>query len=163
MTTRMCFLIFAIVGVLVGTIMVAGSSSSGSGTNALVGTWKVRLTPASQGTPQFDEMMTFSPGGGIVESNNFPFFTLGLATPGPGQGSWNYRGAQTFEFTFVKFLYAPNGDSAGTLKVVGTIDYSKDNDTWTSPAAVSVCNNQVEGCFQIDTTNGTATRISASS
>lgn len=158
-----------LIGLLISGVLVAvgglalGASASGSGSNALVGTWLVRITPASVGTPQFDEMMTFSPGGGIVESNNYPFFTLGLATPGPGQGAWTYRGSQTFEFTFVKFLYAPNGAAAGTLKVVGSIDHSKDNDTWTGPAAVFICNNQVEGCFQIDTTNGTATRMSAGS
>ncbi|HVF29619.1 MAG TPA: hypothetical protein VNA22_01565 [Pyrinomonadaceae bacterium] len=141
---------------------VTSSASEKGGSRALEGSWQVRLSPTS-GSPQFDEFITFAAGGGIVESNNFPFHLLPPAglVAGPGHGTWRYGGAQSFPFTFVKFLFLPNGQAAGTLKVAGTITYSGDTDTWTGPAAVSICNNLAVNCTQIDVTNGQATRIIA--
>jgi len=141
-----------------------GLASEGKGSRALEGSWKVRLTPTSN-TPQFDEFMTFAAGGGIVESNNFPFHMLppsGLAA-GPGHGTWRYAGAHQFPFTFIKFLFTPQGNAAGTLKVTGTITYSPADDTWSGPATVAICDNQANNCFTIDVTNGQATRIVAGS
>ena len=142
--------------------IVHSSASENRGARALEGSWRVRLTPTSN-TPQFDEFMTFAAGGGIVESNNFAFHLLppsGLVA-GPGHGTWRYAGGQAFPFTFIKFLYLPSGQAAGTLKVAGTITYSGGTDTWSGPAAVSICDNQANNCFQIDVTNGQATRIIA--
>lgn len=136
------------------------AQNNGAGSNALVGSWKVRLTPVNPPQPQFDEMMTFTPGGGIVESNNYPFFQMGL-TAGPGQGTWEYSGNRGFKFTFIKFLYTQGGAAAGTLKAAGEIDYSQTADTWSGPATVSICNSQAENCTVIGTTNGQATRITA--
>lgn len=151
-----------IIVILTMLFISVNAQNQGAGSNALVGSWKVRLTPIDPPQPQFDELMTFTQGGGIVESNNFPFFQMGL-TAGPGQGTWNYRGKQTFQFTFIKFLYTPAGPAVGTLKVAGTITYSSGNDTWSGPATVSICNNQAEECDSIGTTNGEATRIVAGS
>ncbi len=130
------------------------------GSNALLGSWKVRLTPGS-GQAQFDELMTFSAGGGIVESNNYPFNQLGL-TASAGHGTWNYAGGQSFPFTFIKFLYTLQGEAAGTLKVTGTITYSPASDSWSGPATVAICDNQTNNCNTIDVTTGQATRINAS-
>ncbi len=127
--------------------------------NALEGSWKVRLTPGSM-QPQFDEIMTFSAGGGIVESNNYPFFQLGL-TAGAGHGTWSQTGWRRFSFTFIKFLFTPDGAAAGTLKVIGTITYSRSNDTWSGPGTVSICDSMANNCNTIDVTNGQATRIIA--
>lgn len=153
---------FLAIVILTALLITVYAQNSGAGANALVGSWKVRLTPVDPPQPQFDEFMTFSPGGGIVESNNYPFFLQNLSA-GPGQGSWSYAGRQSFPFTFIKFLYAPTGQAAGTLKVVGTITYSSRNDTWSGPATVSICDNQAENCFPIGTTDGQATRIVAGS
>ena len=131
----------------------------GSGSNALLGTWKVTLTPDT-GAPPFDELMTFTDGGGIVESNNFPFFEVGLSA-GPGQGSWSYAGRQRFPFTFVKFLYLPTGQGVGMLKVAGTITYSPTDDTWSGPATVSICDNQISNCVTQGVTDGRARRLVA--
>jgi hypothetical protein len=149
-----------LIAVLLLTLQIAvHAQNQGSGSNALLGSWKVRLTPGL-GQPQFDELMTFSDGGGIVESNNYPFFQLGL-TAGPGQGTWSYAGRQRFPFTFIKFLFTPQGQAAGTLKVTGTITYSPSDDTWSGPATVAICDNQANNCNTIDATNGHATRIVA--
>lgn len=138
-------IIFAIVVAVVVTIgLIAGNhsfASQGKGANALEGSGIVRLTPTSNPQAQFDEFMTFSAGGGIVESNNFEFFRLGLSA-GPGHGTWTSAGQKSFPFTFVKFLFTPFGHPAGTLKVTGTITYSPANDTWSGPATVAICDNQ---------------------
>ncbi len=146
---------------LVAVLLIAANAQNQGGGNALEGSWKVRLTPSS-GQPQFDELMTFGAGGGIIESNNYPFYQLGL-TAGIGQGTWSYAGRQRFPFTFIKFLFAPDGQAAGTLKVSGTITYSRTDDTWSGPATVAICDNQANNCQTIDVTDGEATRIVAGS
>ena len=123
---------------------------------ALEGSWSVRITPNSP-TPPFDEFMTFDAGGGIVESNNFPFFALGLAA-GPGHGVYEYDEHGPFRFTFTKFLFTPQGQPAGTLRVTGTIAYSSSTDTWTSPGLVEIF-DPAGNIILTDTTNGSATRI----
>jgi len=159
-TRKMTYLSLSVI-VMTALLAAVHANDRGAGAQALVGSWKVRITPVAPPQPQFDELMTFSPGGGIVESNNYPFFQLGLGTPGPGQGSWSYEGNQEFAFTFIKLLYASGGQAAGTLKVIGTINYASENDTWSSPATVSICDNQAENCAVIGTTQGQATRIVA--
>ena len=126
--------------------------------DALLGTWKIRITPTT--LPAFDELMTFSAGGGIVESNNFPFFQIGLAA-GPGHGTWRYAGRNRFPFTFIKFLFTPEGAAAGTLKVTSVINYSPATDTWSSQATVVTCDTMVNNCMPLDITQGQATRIVA--
>ena len=135
------------------------TAAQGKGARSIEGSWLVRLTPASP-TPPFDELITFGAGGGITESNNFPFFTLGLSA-GPGHGNWRYEGGQVFRFTFLKLLYLPTGQAAGTLKASGAVTYSSAFDTWSGPANVSICDNQGNNCDQIDVTMGEATRISS--
>ncbi len=125
--------------------------------DALLGTWRVRITPNAL---PLDELMTFSTGGGIVESNNFAFFQIGLAA-GPGHGTWRYAGRNRFPFTFIKFLFTPEGAAAGTLKVTSVITYSPRNDTWSSEATVVTCDTMVNNCMPLDITNGHATRIVA--
>lgn len=157
MKARKLTVIF-LAAVLVTASTVIVNSQNGIANNALVGTWKVRITPGAP-QQQFDELMTFTEGGGIVESNNYPFFQLNL-TAGPGQGSWAYEGRNRFGFTFVKFLYTPQGQAAGTLKVNGVIVYSPGTDTWSSPPAnVSICDSQVNNCNLIDQTRAQATRL----
>ena len=129
------------------------------GCPAIEGSWQVVVTPMG-GLPPFNELITFSPGGGIVETNNFPFSILNLSA-GPGHGTWNCGAHQQVAFTFYKFLFDPTGAAAGTLKVVGTINYSHHTDTWTSPADVSTCDNQGQNCSPIDHTDSSASRIHA--
>lgn len=143
------------------TVVFSGftSASEGNGSRTLEGTWRVKLTPRS-GTPQFDEFMTFTSGGGIVESNNFPFFQMGL-TAGTGHGTWEHAGGHTYRFAFSKFLFTLSGQPVGTLKAAGVITYSTESRTWSGPADVSICDNFGQNCNQIDTTDGAATRMPA--
>ena len=161
MRTRSRVFIVAIAIMITVSIFVAvhTSSSQGKGSRSVEGSWLVRLTPTSN-TPPFDEFMTFSAGGGIVESNNFPFHTMGLSA-GPGHGTWSYSGDHTVKFAFLKFLFLPSGQAAGSLKASGTINYTVANDTWSGPATVAICDSQGNNCNAIDGTNGAATRIVA--
>ena len=160
MRNRFSILMVAAVVTAVGLFWaVNNSASQGKGARSLEGSWLVRLTPTST-TPPFDEFMTFAAGGGIVESNNFPFYLLGLSS-GPGHGTWSHSGDHTFQFTFLKFLFLPNGQASGTLKASGTLSYSTLTDTWSGPATVAICDNQGANCNTIDVTNGAATRIAA--
>ena len=131
-------------------------ASAPAGKGALEGSWAVRITPNSQ-TPPFDELMTFGSGGEIVESNNFPFASLGLAA-GPGHGVSEYLGHQKFNFTFTKFLFNQGGLPAGTLRVTGRVDYSSADDTWTSPATVEIF-DPAGNLVLTDTTAGAARRV----
>ena len=150
-----------LVVVIISAVLFAVNAerNENAGENALVGSWKVRVNAVTGPPAHFDELITFSPGGGILESNNFPFFQSGL-TASAGHGTWHYTGKQTFSFTFVKFLYTTTGQSAGTLKVVGTITYTPGDDTWSGPATVSMC-NPADVCNLLGTTDGKATRIVA--
>ena len=132
------------------------ASERGAIRKALEGSWSVRITPNSP-TPPFDEFMTFDTGGGIVESNNFPFFALGLSA-GAGHGVYKYDEHGPFRFTFAKFLFTPQGQPAGTLRATGTIDYSPSTDTWTGPALVEIF-DPAGNVILTDTSNGNATRI----
>lgn len=128
--------------------------------DALLGTWKVRVAGTQTTLPPLDEFMTFSAGGGVVESNNFPFVQIGLAA-GPGHGTWRYAGRNRFPFTFIKFLFTPKGEPAGTLKVTSVIHYSPSSDTWSSQATVVTCDTNVNNCMPLEITQGHATRIVA--
>lgn len=143
---------------------IAGHASEGKGARAIEGSWEVRLTTqAGNDLIEFDELMTFTAGGGIVESNNYPF-NLSQPFPlvaGPGHGSWRFAGARQFPFTFVKLLYTPAGDAAGTLRVTGIISYSPENDTWSGPGNVEICPIGAPQCFPSGVTNAVATRIVA--
>lgn len=161
MKTKKIMLVCSAALIMTALVFTIYAQNSGKGTNALVGSWKVRLTPPAP-QPQFDELITFTPGGGIVESNNFPFYTMGL-TAGPGHGTWAYEGRQNYSFTFIKFLSTQTGQAAGTLKVTGTITYSPSTTTWSGPAAVLICDDQANNCVPIGTTEGQGVRIAAGS
>ncbi len=138
-------------------VTMSSTANDGKGARALEGSWQVRLTPTS-GSPPFDEYMTFTSGGGIIESNNFPFYQSGL-TAGPGHGTWQHNGEHQFAFAFRKFLFTPAGQSVGTLKAAGVLTYSTSTDSWSGPANVSICDNFGENCNLIDVTNGDAVRM----
>jgi hypothetical protein len=165
MKTNKSKITYVIAGLLAAVFISAATPASAGNETitpqapcpAILGSWQVVV---SSGLPPFNELITFSSDGGIVEANNFPFYTLGLSA-GPGHGTWDCGPHQQVVFTFYKLLFDPTGAAAGTLKVVGTINYSHHTDTWTSPADISICDNQGQNCFQIDHTESSASRIHA--
>ncbi len=158
MTNKKVMFTCVVAALLLAPLILVTAQNQDSGSDAPLGSWKVRIIPNS--LPPLDEFMTFSAGGGIVEHNNFPFYQIGLAT-GPGHGTWSYHGRQQFPFTFIKYLFTPQGDAAGTLKVTSVITYSQADDTWSSEATVVTCDTMVNNCMPLDVTKEQATRIVA--
>lgn len=130
-------------------------ASQGVGSRALEGSWEVRVTSVSNSIPPFDEFITFTSGGGMVETNNaFP-----PAAASPGHGYWEYAGHQTFNFTFYKLLFlGPQGQFTGRLRVRGSI-VLQGRDAWTGlPATVDFL-DPAGNVTLSDTTTAEATRI----
>lgn len=73
----------------------------------ILGTWAVEVTPA--GEAPFQAMVTFSAGGGVVETES--------TTPGTGLGSWESRGGGRFAVTFQRFEFDAEGAPAGRVVV----------------------------------------------
>ena len=73
----------------------------------ILGTWLIEVTPSDD--EPFQAMATFSPGGGLVETEN--------ASPGTGLGSWKSRGRRRVAITFQRFEFGPAGESAGRVVV----------------------------------------------
>ena len=146
-----------LVAVLLGAAVNQSQAAKGVGSKGLEGSWDIRLTSASNAIPPFDEYITFTSGGGMVETNNaFP-----PAAASPGHGSWEYAGDQTFRFTFYKLLFfGPQGQFTGRLRVRGTI-VMNGPDAWTGlPATVEVLDpagNVIPGTA--DLVSAEATRI----
>ncbi len=63
---------------------------------ALLGTWRVTITPGPGGPPPSQSLHTYLSGGGLIQSN----LTEGDI---PGQGTWVRTGHNRFTFTFEKF------------------------------------------------------------
>lgn len=144
--------------VLIAAFLIAVNAQNGqSGSNALLGSWKVRVTSFQPGPPPFDEMITFAEGGGLIESNNlFP-----AAAASPGHGAWQHEGRREFSFTFIKFLYNPQTHQyTGTIKVSGTI-YNVRHNTWQGTAFVEI-SDPAGNVVQTGYTTAEATRINAS-
>jgi len=65
----------------------------------IVGTWNLRVTP--NGAPTFAALLTFTPGGGVIETES--------DQPGTGQGAWKPIGRNRFAIAFQTFIFAPTG------------------------------------------------------
>ena len=129
-------------GLVIALIVVTVNSSQaakGIGSQALEGSWDINLTSASGAVPPFNEFITFTSNGGMVETNNaFP-----PSVASPGHGTWRYAGGQTFHFTFYKMLFlGPQGQFTGRLRVRGSI-VLESPDSWTGlPATVDILDPQ---------------------
>lgn len=146
-----------LVAALLGVAVSNSKAAKGVGSKGLEGSWEIRLTSVSNSLPPFDEFITFTSGGGMVETNNaFP-----PAAASAGHGSWEHVGEQTFKFTFYKFLFfGPEGQFTGRLRVRGTIVLNSPN-SWTGlPATVDILDpagNVIPNTT--DLVSGEATRI----
>lgn len=149
-------LLCLVAGLFGAYTLAANAQNSRGGSDALLGSWTIRVTPDQPGPPPFDEMMTFAEGGGVVESNNlFP-----AAGASPGHGSWDSEGRRTFTFTFVKFLFDPNTNQpSGKIEVKGTI-FNLRHNSWEGTANVEIF-DLAGNVVLTGTTTQQATRISA--
>jgi hypothetical protein len=91
----------------------------------IVGTWSVSVTP--DGGPTFPALLTFTKGGGLIETES--------DAPGTGQGAWQRIGANRFALAFQTFIFTPTGDPAGHVVV---------------RSVVTLTNNTLSGPFKFD-------------
>ena len=81
--------------------------SGGHHDERVVGTWLLEATPTHD--EPFQVMMTFSPGGGLVETES--------PTPGTALGSWESLGHRRVAVTFQRFEFDSEGEPAGRVVV----------------------------------------------
>ena len=133
-------------------------SARGAGSAALEGTWRERVTvPPNPNAPDgltFDTRLTFSRGGGLVETDNNP------ATPegGTALGVWEKTGANTFVLTFEKFAFNPIKQAPGVFKVVSVVHLDGDAFTGESPAAY-FCDADGSNCVLLGPATSVGTRM----
>jgi hypothetical protein len=95
-------------------LMTAQAQEGRSSKRAIEGSWKARVTvaPGPGAGPPFDALVTYSAGGGLVESDSL--FPPSIVSA--GHGSWEFAG-RTFNNTFIKLMFNPQGQFTGTIKV----------------------------------------------
>jgi hypothetical protein len=96
-------LIAALAALAVPSVAAARSTKTHQrdhGQSALiVGTWNVQVTPT--GVPTFAALLTFTPGGGVIETES--------DAAGTGLGAWKRVGHNRFAIAFQTFIFTPNG------------------------------------------------------
>lgn len=103
------FLLAALLALAVPAATSARQSRSENhgGSGQILGTWSIQVTP--NGQPTFQALATFSPGGGMVETES--------DAPGTAQGSWEKSGPRTYQFAFQTFIFSGTGQPGGHVIV----------------------------------------------
>lgn len=95
----------------------------------LVGSWNVQIETPVQGTfPAF--LSFFSDGIMIGDEAN--------SDETSAYGNWVATGGRGVNYTFKSLIGSPQSVATGSLKVVGSLDYNADQDTWTGPFNIEV-------------------------
>jgi hypothetical protein len=124
------------------------------------GSWQVVVTPGSSPVPlppTFESIVTYIPGGGLVESDN-------LAVPGSiagaGQGAWAYVGGGQFGLIFTKHIFTTQGLPFGSGRITERISLSPGGDEYTGEGAMQILSPAGAVLFSVPlTTHGV--RLSA--
>jgi hypothetical protein len=77
------------------------------GSGQILGTWDVQVSVTGQ--PTFPALLTFSPGGGLVETES--------DAPGTALGSWEKIGPRTYQVAFKAFIFNSTGQPNGYVLV----------------------------------------------
>jgi hypothetical protein len=97
----------------------------------LEGSWRVTVTP-DDGRPAAFAYHSFARGGAFLESN-----TLGTTV---GHGVWERQGANTFGFTFEKFVFTPAGSLVGRAVIREVLELDGSGRFYTGRAQVQILN-----------------------
>lgn len=120
---------------------------------ALLGTWRVTVTPGPGGPPPSQSLHTYFSGGGLIQSN--------LTEGGiPGQGTWIRTGHNRFTFTLEKFF--PVNPATGQqgvflFRVKETIRVR--GNSYTGTAQAQICNATGGNCISLGCATTEAQRI----
>jgi hypothetical protein len=109
---RVRILLLAALLALALAVPAATSAKQGRSENhgrsaRILGTWNVEVTV--NGQPTFPALLTFSAGGGVVETES--------DAPGTGQGSWEKIGHRQYRFAFQTFIFTDTGQPGGHVIV----------------------------------------------
>jgi hypothetical protein len=96
---------------------------------ALVGTWIINV-PASPGGAEFNALQTFHAEGTMTETSDL----LAKLGEGPAHGAWTGK-KRDYQITFELFVFDPDGNSAGRVRVRASIRLT-DEDNFTADSAV---------------------------
>jgi hypothetical protein len=77
--------------------------------------------------PPLEAVLTFTRGGGVIETES--------DAPGTGQGAWQRIGPGRFAFAFQTYIFTPTGDPAGHVVV---------------RSVVTLANGTLSGPFKFD-------------
>lgn len=81
----------------------------------ILGTWNVQV--AVNGQPAFPALLTFSAGGGVVETES--------DVPGTAQGSWEKIAHHKYRLAFQSFTFNSTGEPSGHVIVRSQVTLSK--------------------------------------
>lgn len=124
-----------------------------SGKKAIEGSWRARVTVAPGAT--IDALVTYSPGGGLVESD--ALFPPSVVTA--GHGSWEFAG-RAFNNTFIKLSFNPQGQFTGTIKVREKITLSFNKNEYTGVGTAEFFDAAGNLLLSVDfTTQATRVRV----
>jgi hypothetical protein len=99
-----------------------GARSIQAPSSTILGTWRDTVSITGPPARTVHALVTFTPGGGVVESEN--------DAPGVGQGSWASLGHGRYAFTFQAFSFAA-GNPIGYSLIRQT--FTLRHDTWSGP------------------------------
>ena len=134
----------------------SGKLSLGNG--KIVGVWDVRVTRRDCQTGDSlgvnsPVMNMFNRGGTLLETSS------GLPTRrGPGLGTWQYGGGQSYSAVFRFFRFNADGSFAGTRRVARIIELSQDSTEFTATATDELFDPN-GNLFQTGCATETATRL----
>jgi len=135
----------------------AQAKDNNSSNAAILGTWRVNVTPKS--FPPFQALITYTRGGGLLESNTF----LPPAAATTGHGTWVKTGGHEYVATFEKFLadnpVTPTLGDPGIFRVKEIIQVN--GDTYTGAASAEFCDLSGTQCVLADCGKSIGTRLAA--
>jgi hypothetical protein len=121
-----------------------GSSPDGGGSDAILGSWRITATVTEPVTASAHVLITFTPGGGVVETRllakspipgvvDFPTLET------PGHGAWKRVDLHTYEVNYLYLIqHADGGDLLGTETVRWRGTISGDGKTISGPGSSEV-------------------------
>ena len=112
----------------------------------LLGTWNAQVTV--NGQPAFPALLTFSAGGGVVETES--------DVPGTAQGSWEKIGHHEYQVAFQSFTFTSTGQPGGHVIVRSQVTLS--NGTLSGPFKFDVF-DPTDHVVQSGAGTATATRF----
>ena len=129
-------LLVAAVAAAAGLSSASSAASSAEGLQ-LDGTWMVtvtRINPPPGLAPTFKSLMSYTRGGGMIETSN-----TGTTRRGAALGQWERIGNNLFATSMWLFRFDPaTGSSLGTQEIDRTMRLATDGESFTAVAVIHV-------------------------